>query len=217
MRRLPVLVGPGVKSAGLAHRGDDVDGAGEHVQPFDFEGPELAGAQAAVGAEEDRGAIAVVDRRRERVHLLGRQEVHLLAVAVGRDLDLRERRSNDEEVVDGLREHLGGRERDALDRRRREAGRDEVGDEAPGVSRPHRAHRHVREERSSVLVDPPFDVQLRRRRDVGLRREPAVDVVAARDLAERRLGQLAARMAAVPGSAPPAAPPARPARGPRGR
>ena len=36
VRRLPVLVGPAVQPAGLAHRRDDVDGRREQVQAFDL-------------------------------------------------------------------------------------------------------------------------------------------------------------------------------------
>ena len=134
--------------------------------------PELAGAQAAVRAEEDRGAVAVVDRAGERVHLLGGQEVHLLAVAVRRQIDAARTASatmrpsstawaNTWPAVSVMLFTVDGASPEAT----------RPATKAPRVRWAHRADRHRLEERPDVLLDPPLDVELRRlpRRQASLR------------------------------------------------
>jgi hypothetical protein len=59
----------------------------EQVQVIDPKRPELPRAQSGVRVEVDRGAVAVVVSLRKRGDLINVEEMHLLVVRLGGELD----------------------------------------------------------------------------------------------------------------------------------
>jgi hypothetical protein len=63
---------------------DHAGSAGQQVQPADPERDLFAGAQAGVGGEQHQRPVPRVDGVGERLDLVGVQEVHLVALPLGR-------------------------------------------------------------------------------------------------------------------------------------
>src|ERR1039458_3828983 len=177
LRRAEVQV-----AADLAPRSSDRDRTTHEVEPVDLQRDEFTSPQTRVRRGVYERSIPVTDLGSKDVHLLGREEVHLLALALAGKRDTHAGTLGDHLVEHGLAEHLGESAVGCPHGAWSEGVPCELRHERPHVARTDRRDRAIREERDDVPIEPRLYVDPGTSRDIRFRCEPLIGVAAERDL-----------------------------------